>query len=320
MSNTIAVQKSPLPDWLQEWWPVILGLLVLYVPTYYSLSAGLWNSEDQAHGPIVFAVVLFLAWRNREYLALSPPPNTPSPLLEDGSGEGELLQSSDKMSNKGKSKTSPILGAILLVIGLLSYILGRSQDILMLDIGSQIPVLAGILLITRGAPALKAMWFPVFFIFFMIPLPGLFIDAITLPMKMAVSYVAENVLYFFDYPISRTGVMLQIGQYQLLVADACAGMHTLISLEALGLLYLNLVHHDSLFRNISLAILIIPISFTANVIRVIVLTLVTFYFGDAAGQGFAHGFAGMVLFLVALTLIMGVDSALQYFVKPRTKV
>jgi exosortase/archaeosortase family protein len=51
------------------------------------------------------------------------------------------------------------------------------------------------------------------------------------------------------------------------------------------------------------------------VIRVMVLTLVTFYFGDEAGQGFVHGFAGMVLFIVALTLIMSVDSLLQYFSK-----
>jgi exosortase B len=173
-------------------------------------------------------------------------------------------------------------------------------------------VLAGILLLTRGTSALKAMWFPLFFIFFMIPLPGFLIDAVTLPMKMAVSYVAEHVLFWVGYPIARAGVILHIGPYQLLVADACAGMHTLISLEALGLLYLNLVKHDSLFRNITLAILIIPISFTANVIRVMVLTLVTYHFGDEAGQGFIHGFAGMVLFMVALILIMGVDSILQY--------
>jgi exosortase B len=189
---------------------------------------------------------------------------------------------------------------------------GRSQDILLLEIGSQIFVFSGILLLTRGMQALKAMWFPLFFVLFMIPLPGPFIDAVTMPMKMAVSYVAENVLFFAGYPIARTGVILQIGQYQLLVADACAGMHTLISLEALGLLYLNLVRHDSLFRNITLAILIVPISFTANVIRVMVLTLVTYYFGDAAGQGFVHGFAGMVLFIVALTLVMSMDSILQY--------
>ena len=98
------------------------------------------------------------------------------------------------------------------------------------------------------------------------------------------------------------------GQYKLLVADACAGLHTLFTLEALGLLYLNIVRHDSLFRNVTLAILIVPISFTANVFRVIVLTLITYHFGDEAGQGFLHGFAGMVLFLSALLLIMGAVS------------
>jgi len=48
-----------------------------------------------------------------------------------------------------------------------------------------------------------------------------------------------------------------------------------------------------------------------------VLTLVTYYYGDAAGQGFVHGFAGIVLFVVALVLIISVDTALQYFVKRR---
>lgn len=286
MTSTFLNQRNELSAKLSEWWPILLGLLALYIPTYYALSTTLWNNDDQAHGPIVLMVVLFLIWQNRETLK-------PNPSIE----------------------TWPILGGLSLGLGLLFYMLGRSQDIFLLDIGSQIPVLAGILLLTRGMPALKAMWFPLFFILFMIPLPGVFVDAITLPMKMAVSYVAESVLFWFGYPIARAGVILQIGQYQLLVADACAGMHTLVSLEALGLLYLNLVKHNSLFRNITLAILIVPISFTANVIRVMVLTLVTYHFGDEAGQGFIHGFAGMVLFMVALVLIMGVDSTLQYGVK-----
>jgi len=291
MASTLSFKYKGLPTWLLEWWPIIIGLIALYLPTYYALSTGIWGNQDQAHGPIVLAVVLYLFWQKRDLL----------------------------LANTA-SQTWPVLGGISLVFGLLCYVIGRSQDILLLDVGSQIFVISGILLITRGASVLKAMWFPLFFIFFMIPLPGIFLDAVTMPMKMAVSYVAEHILFWVGYPIARTGVILQIGQYQLLVADACAGMHTLISLEALGLLYLNLVKHDSLFRNITLAILIVPISFTANVIRVIVLTLVTYYFGDAAGQGFVHGFAGMVLFVVALTLIMSVDAALQYFVKRQPEV
>lgn len=275
-----------LPPVLKEWWPILLGLLALYVPMYHALATDLWSTQDQAHGPIVLLVVVFLAWQKRDAIL--------------------------KTSAASPSTVVAIVGWILFIVGLLSYVLGRSQDILMFDIGSQILIFSAVLLITRGMRALKLMWFPLFFIFFMIPLPGFFLDAVTLPMKIAVSTVAEQILYWAGYPIARSGVVLQIGQYQLLVADACAGMHTLISLEALGLLYLNLVKHDSLFRNFILALLIIPISFTANVIRVMVLTLVTYYFGDEAGQGFIHGFAGMVLFIVALTLIMSVDSLLQY--------
>lgn len=265
---------------LLRWWPVIIGLLAMYVPMYYALSQGLWQADDQMHGPIILMVVIFLIWQKREFFT---------------------------QSFSSKNQTS--IGWLWLLLGLLCYIVGRSQDIMMLDIGSQIPVLIGVLLLTLGKRALKAMWFPLFFIIFMLPLP---LDGITMPMKMAVSYVTENVLFWLNYPIARSGVVLHIGQYQLLVADACAGMHTLISLEALGLLYLNLVKSESAFRNITLAVLIIPISFTANVIRVITLTLITYYFGDEVGQGFVHGFAGMLLFFVALICIMGVDSILQY--------
>ena len=217
-------------------------------------------------------------------------------------------------ASEGKS-AAPITGWVIFIIGLLLYIVGRSQDILLFEIGSVIWLLAAIILLICGSNALKVMWFPLFFMLFMIPLPGVVVDAVTMPMKMAVSYVAENILFWAGYPIARIGVILQIGQYKLLVADACAGLHTLFTLEALGLLYLNIIRHDSFVRNIMLAILIVPISFTANVIRVMVLTLITYHYGDEAGQGFLHGFSGMVLFLTALLLIIGVDSLFQLGVK-----
>ncbi|PKO27662.1 MAG: exosortase B [Betaproteobacteria bacterium HGW-Betaproteobacteria-5] len=265
---------------IAEWFPILLGLIALYVPTWIDLSRTIWATEAQAHGPIILSVAVWFFWK-----------------------QGPTIHGVPAAPSKA--------GWPLFILGLLLYAIGRSQDILLFEVGSQIVVIASLLLILRGWSALGAAWFPLFFMLFMIPLPGAFVDALTLPMKMAVSYVAENVLYWVGYPISRTGVILQIGQYKLLVADACAGLQTLFTLEALGLLYLNIVRHDSLFRNVALAILIIPISFTANVIRVMVLTLITYHFGDEAGQGFLHGFAGMVLFITALIIIMGVDSLLQ---------
>jgi exosortase B len=270
------------------WLIAIAGLLAMYGPTFWDLFHGLWAGDQQGHGPIVLAISIWLLWKNRDEL------------------------------NGLQTQSKPIAGWSLLAFGLVLYLVGRSQNILIFEVGSIVFVTASMLLLLSGSAALKLMWFALFFMAFMVPLPGLFVDALTQPMKMAVSYVAEFILYHLGYPISRSGVILQIGQYQLLVADACAGLNTLFTLEALGLLYLNLVRHQSVMRNILLAIFIIPISFTANVIRVMVLTLITYHFGDAAGQGFLHGFAGMVLFIAALTLIIASDGLLRMIV-PNTQ-
>ncbi|MFC5550682.1 exosortase B [Massilia aerilata] len=287
--NTLAIRSmQQIRAALPEWWPVLLGLAVLFVPTFYDLFTGAWVGEEQGHGPIIFGLALWLIYRKwPEMLAATTPPR------------------------------ASWAGWPILVFGLLCHTLGRSQKILMLEVLSIILVMMAVLLVKRGSRALGVLWFPFFFMIFMVPLPSEFVAAVTMPMKMAVSWATEHILFAFGYPISRSGVILQIGQYQLLVADACAGLQTLLTLEALGLFYLNLMRHPSAFRNIGLAIFIIPISFSANVIRVIVLTLITYYYGDAAGQGFLHGFAGMVLFVTALVLILSIDSALQWTIRHR---
>jgi len=267
--------------------PILLGLVLMYAVVYQGLAQTTWRDQDQAHGPIIVMVVLYLFWMDRAFF----------------------------FQKSAAEKPAPLSGWLVLLLGLMLYIAGRVFEIQIFELGSQMLVLAGIFLITRGWIAIRTFWFALFFLVFMIPLPGFIVDAVTLPMKIAVSYVAEYLLYALNYPIARSGVVLQIGQYQLLVADACAGLHTLVSLEALGLLYLNIIRSSSMFRNVTLAILIIPISFTANVIRVITLTLITYYFGDAAGQGFMHGFAGMLLFVVALMLIIWIDTILQFIEK-----
>lgn len=255
-----------------------LSFFVLFFPTYNHLFNTVWQTDEQGHGLVVFLISLFLIWQNK----------------------GELL-------SRTALKKESTIGLFILIIGLVVHSIGRSQDVQTFDVGSQILVLTGLILYISGYQALKAVWFPVFFILFMIPLPGTVVDTLTMPMKIAVSNVSEWVLYQFEYPISREGVMLQIGYYKLLVADACAGLHTVFSLEAMGLLYLHLVKRDSFARNLSLAILILPISFLSNTIRVVTLVLVTYYFGDEVGQGFVHDFAGFVLFGTALIFIVFVD-------------
>lgn len=284
--NELAASPSTPFDF-RAWIPLallVLGWTVMYGPSYAGLSQTIWASDEQGHGPIILGVSIWLLFQKRiEFAALAREP---------------LLL---------------LLPSLLMLVGVLAYALGRSQHIWTFEIGSQILVLCALILFFFGYPGIKLAWFPLVFLIFMIPWPGDLVSAVTSPLKSAVSVVASDLLYRLGYPVGRSGVILTVGPYQLLVADACAGLNSMFTLEALGLLYMNIMKYSSVARNITLAILIIPISFVANVSRVMILVLVTYHFGDEAGQGFVHGFAGMVLFLVALTLILLVDNILGFF-------
>ena len=255
----------------------------MYLPSFIDLFTGIWHKDQYAHGPIVLVISIWFFYYKTKLINNTDIPNNPSPLL----------------------------GWPILLLGCLLFVIGRSQTIYIFEIGSLILVLLGIMLIFFGTKLATHYWFALFFLLFVIPLPASIVDAVTQPMKIAVSILSEHILYNLNYPVARSGVVLTIGQYQLLVADACAGLNSLFTLEALGLLYMNVMRHESAFRNALLAILIVPISFASNVTRVIVLALITYYMGDAAGQGFLHEFSGIVLFITALLFIIGVDSTLR---------
>ena len=272
-----------------EWLPVLMGLLVLYVPSFYDLATALWRVDDYAYGPIILAIVVWLIWQRR-WILLDAPKNN-----------------------------APVQGLLLLVCGLLIYVLGRSQSIGVLEIGALVPILAGVLLAMRGWSALRDSWFILLFTVYLVPLPGSFVDGLTGSLKQSVSVIAEQILYLASYPVARNGVVLIIGPYQLLVADACSGINSMFSLSAIGLLYLYLMHRTSWIHNGLILASLLPIAFCANIVRVLILVLVTYHYGDAAGQGFIHGFSGMVMFVVALIVILLLDAILARFVKPRNQ-
>ena len=270
--SRLAINKS--------WLLVGLGLASLYVPTYWELANTLWRTDDQSHGAIIALVVVYLfVAQGNKVLELSYAPR-------NGLGSG------------------------IFAFGLMLYVLGRSQDILMFEVGSQIPVLVGILLLMQGTASVRKFWFPLMYLVFLVPLPGLVVDTLTGSLKQWISVIAEEVLHGFGYPIARNGVVITIAQYQLLVADACSGLNSMFSLLAIGLLFMYLVARPSWLHNGILFASILPIAFIANAVRVLVLILITYHFGDEVGQGFLHGFAGILLLVVAVLLLIFLDGVL----------
>jgi exosortase/archaeosortase family protein len=81
------------------------------------------------------------------------------------------------------------------------------------------------------------------------------------------------------------------------------------------LLFMYLKGRASVLHNGVMLSCILPIAFAANVVRVVLLMLVTYHFGDDAGQGFLHGATGILLLMVALGSLMLLDGLLGRIVR-----
>lgn len=263
------------------WLIALIGFAAMFVPLYWWAANGIWQGEEQGHGAIILAVMLWLFCTMRREIDAAP------------------------------SRPSPMLGWPVFALGLFIYLVGRVFEISILQFASQPFVVAGILLLIRGMPAIRVAWFPLIYFVFMIPLPGMLVDAITGTLKGMIANIVESGLYAAGYPIARSGVILSIGPYQLQVADACSGLHSMFSLSALGTLFMYLMGRKPMLHLAIMLASILPIAFVANIFRVAILVLVTYYMGDEAGQGFLHGAAGMVLMLVALVFFFFLDKVLD---------
>ena len=258
----------------------LAGYAVMYLPVYWWAAGSIWQSDDHAHGAIVLAVVIWLFWTLRGAIA------------------------------DAETRPARWLGSLSFGFGLLMYIVGRVFSISIFEMASQIFVISGALLLLKGPAALRVAWFPIFYLIFMIPLPGVLVDAITGPLKQWISSIVQSMLFAVGYPISNSGVILTIGQFQLMVADACSGLNSMFSLSALGTLFMYVMKRKSVLHNAIMLASILPIAFAANIVRVTLLVLLTYHFGDEAGQGFLHGAAGMALMLVALLIFFVLDAVI----------
>jgi exosortase len=269
-----------------EWW-LVAPFALLAIPTAVSLAKQDWSRDFGAYGPIVLATGAWLLWRQ-----------LPAFRADATRGSGWI--------------TWP-----LLALSFAFYVFGRAFDFLTLETAGVYGVGLAILNDKVGARALRASWFPLLYLAFVIPIPGSLLADVTAPLKEFVSYVATGVLAAFGIPVVREGVTLYVAQYQLLVEDACSGMNSIVGLIAVGLLYIYLMRGASWVYALVLAALVIPIAVLTNILRIMTLVLLTYFAGNEAAEGFLHFTAGMALFAVALLLVFALDTALHRFFRPK---
>lgn len=266
-------------------WPIVLivAFLAAYAPTFVTLAQGPWQTEQEGHGPLIIAAPLWLVWHSREKL------------------------------RNAKLSPAPIPGWLCLLSGLVILVLARNQDIWFLEVASEIPVIAGCVLLLAGWSVLRILAFPIMFLIFSAPAPGWMVDAATVPLKVLISDLVTQVLYSAGYPIAQNGVVILIGPYELLVQDACSGMNSIFALSAIGVFYVYAFRWHEKIRGLILISLIIPITITANFLRVMALVLIAYYGGADKIEGPLHDLTGIALFIVAIVLMFLCEGLLSVF-------
>lgn len=258
-----------------------IAALALYAPIYIDFAQGPWRRDENAHALIVIAIAIGAAWSR---LA------------------GERF-------DRKPGVREQLAGAAALATGLVLIIAGRASEADFLLSASQPFVACGVALNLLGWRGVARLWFPLALTFYLIVWPGWAIDALTAPLKAVVSGVVSSALYAIGLPVAHAGAVISAGPYQLLVADACSGLNSLIALTAVGAVYLYAVKHPDRRVNAAVLVALVPIAIAANILRVAALVLITLFLGYDAGQGFLHQGAGFMMFALALAFVFLVDAA-----------
>ena len=258
-------------------WPLILAFAVLAIPTAFALGDQTWSTESGAQGPLVLCTGAWLLWRLTPEFRTSAAP---------GSG---------------------VVTGLVLALSLVFYVFGRAYDFITFETAGMYGAGMAILYARFGAGVMIRNWFPFLYLAFVIPPPEYVLVRLTAPLKQFVSQISTEWLAAFGVPVARQGVTIFVAQYQLLVEDACSGMNSIIGINAISLLYIYLTRGSSWRYSVLLTSFAVPIAIVANILRIMTLILLTYFYGDQVAQGFLHYTAGFFLFALSLLLVFSLD-------------
>lgn len=262
-------------------------ITLLYTPVFLVLYRYVWKFSDYTHAYFILPVFFWLVWRKRTHLR-------------------ESLQKIQPSNNT--------LGLFILFFGIVMLTFGWHHGYRFIFTLSLLPVLYGLIRYLYGLPVIKLVSFPLFYLILLVPIPVGILDNITLPMRYGLSIATEIILQLLHYPITREGLLLSVGENELFMGQPCSGFRSIVTMFSLSLVYVY-ISKGSLYKKSMLVSSIIPLALTGNLIRIITLCLITYHFGEEAGQGFFHNFSGIVIFVFIILGLFGLEYLFERCVK-----
>ena len=250
---------------------VIILLLLLFMPTLLWLW-GRWTMSvwQNGHGVLVFALVIYLIWRELQKLIYLP-------------------------------SSSNSWGFVILIPSLLIYMLDTGINTQLLSSIAMFTSVIGLSMLFLGTEKTKAILFPLLTMLLTLPIPLVFTEAIHLMLRHIATKSVAFILSQMGIPVFTSGTLLEIEGGTLMVADACSGFATLYA--AITIAILTAYFCTSTKRRIILLLIAAPLAIGVNIIRVLVLALLVNYYGLNILATSAHELSGLLTFMVALPIL-----------------
>jgi len=251
---------------------LITAFILVFFPTWKSLFSAWSSSDDYSHGFLIVPLSLYFIWQKKEDLAAAP--------------------------------VKPSWFAFpLILLSLLFYLVSQYAGILTLAPFAMIIVLGSSLIFLFGFQIFKITLFPLFLLFFMIPVPGQIYAAMTIPLQLFVTKVTVFIASSIGIPILREGNVLSLPEHTLQVVQACSGLRSIMTLLTLGIVIAYFSLKSNLLRTI-LFLLAIPIAILVNVVRVLLMVIAFYYYDFGLATGTIHTVFGAVIFGLAMLLFI----------------
>jgi exosortase D (VPLPA-CTERM-specific) len=242
----------------------------------------IWNLKPEySHGFIIPVLSAFLIWRQREEL-------------------------------RGLPFTGSWSGVALIVLGLVVRFIGASTTMHTLEHYAFLLVLYGLVLALTGPVIFRRLWMPLLMLIFAVPLPSFFNNSLSVQLQLISSILGVWVIRAAGISVLLEGNVIDLGNYQLEVAEACSGLRYLFPLMTLAFIIAYLFR-GSLWKRVTIFLSSVPITIAMNSLRIGFIGITVEHWGPGMAEGALHDFEGWLVFMLSTGAVMLIAFGLARF-------
>jgi exosortase D (VPLPA-CTERM-specific) len=256
----------------------IVAALVLFASSLGGLYT-VWRLQPEySHGLLLPVLSAYLIWRQREDLKQLP---------FTGSWGG--------------------LG--LIAAGLILRVIGQATTMATFEHYAFLLVIYGLVLALTGPAVFRRLWMPLLILVFAVPLPSFLNNPLSLQLQLVSSQLGVWVIRAAGISVLLEGNIIDLGSYQLEVAEACSGLRYLFPLMTLAFI-VACGFRGEIWKRFVIFLSSMPITVVMNSLRIGFIGITVDRFGAQMAEGELHGFEGFFVFMLSTAALVLVAYAL----------